>query len=177
MMETPTPFLKCSYPDCVTFPESLKEKCRKCSTGFLHHLCQTAYESIHCAPCIDLGLRKKCYSCLLKVIEEEKKRLDLPVGVGDAWSIIPTETTIPDESIPLMPPLLTQPDRKKSRGSIPTNVAPIKINFKPPGEIETITRPQRENLLAQKGFKGNSSIFCVKIIYYGKAHGSDIPVD
>ena len=84
MMETPTPFSKCSYPDCVTFPESLKEKCEKCSIGFLHHLCQTAYESIHCEPYIDLGLRKNCYSCLLKVIEEEKKRLDLPVGVGDA---------------------------------------------------------------------------------------------
>ena len=71
-----------------TFPESLKEKCKKCTTGFLDHLCQTAYESIHCESYkIDLGLQKNCYSCLLKVIEEEKKRLDLLVGVGDAQSI------------------------------------------------------------------------------------------
>ena len=138
-MDGPPPELQCSYPNCLGFPEGMKEKCQKCTTSFLQHLCQTAYESVYCQPNnIDLGLQKNCYPCLLKVIEEEKKRLGLPVGIVETQTV-PPETTIPDESIPPMPPLLTQPAEHESSNSIPTNVAPTRADFQPPGEIETPT--------------------------------------
>ena len=52
---------------------------------------------------------------------------------------------------PPMPSLLTQPPEHESSNSIPTNVAPRRVHFKPPGEIETLTRPTNKLQLTQRG--------------------------
>ena len=170
-MAKPPPKPRCSYPECRGHPEFLSKKCNRCKTGFVHHFCQTDYESIHCDPNgIHLGLVINCHPCLLEVIKEKKKRLGLPVGIVEA-----PETTIPASRIP-MPPLLPQPhttcNDDESGESVPTNVAPTRTDFVPPPSVNT----PREILPAQKGFKDNSGIFCKEILYYGKACGSDIPV-
>ena len=169
-MAPPLPTSRCTYPLCRGFPKPMMKKCNKCQTRYLHHLCQIEYESIHCDPYnIDLGLLHSCYSCLLKVIETEKKRLGVREG---SISPIPPLLTQPP-----MPSLLTQPPEHESSNSIPTNVAPRRVHFKPPGEIETLTRPTNKPQLTQRGFKGNSGIFCVEILYYGKARASSISTD
>ena len=134
--------LQCTYPECPGYPEPLKRKCSRCKMGFVHHLCQTAYESVHCKPNgIDLGLLINCYPCLLQVIEEDKKRLYLVVGVVDAQEVIPPETTIPAANIPPIPPLPPQPNmthyNDEAGDSIPTNIVPRRINFEPPPVVET----------------------------------------
>ena len=131
----------------------------------MHHLCQIDYESIHCEPNgIDLGLRVNCYPCLLQAIEEQKNPVGSAVSIIDAQKVILPETTIPAASIPPMPPLPTQPtmthDNDEIGDSIPTNIAPRRIDFVPPSVVKTPRRLEREKLPAQKGFKGNSGIFC-----------------
>ena len=68
-----------------------------------------------------------------------------------------------------MPSLLTQPPEHESSNSIPTNVAPRRVHFKPPGEIKALTRPANKPQPTQRGFNSNSGIFCVEILYCGKA--------
>ena len=164
------PRSRCTYPLCPWFPEPLIQKCKKCQTRLLHHLCQIDYETIHCKPFnIDLGLLHNCYPCISDVIAREKKRL-----------------RIQDRNIPPKPPLLAQspvqrlltpPPGNESSKSIPTNVRPERLDFEPPNEIATVDRPAQNPPSTQKGFKGNSGVFCVDIIHYGKARSSSTATD
>ncbi len=72
---------KCSYPSCLgVYLPNLLEICQTSGcNGKLHHLCQTEFEH---GQNIDVGLSKKCMTCLAAVIST--KLLKMGVGAGNS---------------------------------------------------------------------------------------------
>ena len=130
----------------------------------MHHICQTSYEFNHG---YELPMTKKCYSCLLLVV----KQLDKEKNNNSSSTVSLSKNNVPPPSSSQSKYYsITSQNEDNNPPTIPTNVAPQRVDFVPPEDIRI---DDGERLPSQNGFSKNSGIFGIKIIFMGKAVAAD----
>ena len=156
---------KCSYPNCTGYPVSILEPCQASNCQHkLHHLCQTATESIMN---FDYGLSKRCNYCLVSEFKRQQSNTD---GGGDTSSVANCRShdessnktdSISDNSI------LSGRAGTKSMPPLGKGLDPIGEEQEEESANElNITPPPPPSMKKQSGYINNSIIVCPEIYLY-----------
>ena len=149
-MSVPIKFPVCNYPDCNGLPKSITETCPSCKKELLHHLCQTGFEA---KLGIELPLMKVCFLCVKDVIlnstnnevrSKGKKYFDEQENKVSKKRSDDVDKFLGDDKMP-------------------------SLDVSQNSSVSSVSCKEKK----QKGFMGNTGIFCEEVIFYGQKMSGD----